>query len=85
MLRTITTVTPIQQEFRKMDHHRERRVAAPELVAVVRRALSRSPVDRYSSAAAFLRDLIAIGEGEWVPDLLDSLAEDRAGQFGARP
>jgi serine/threonine-protein kinase len=45
-----------------------------ELAAVVRRALSRSPVDRYSSASAFLRDLIAIGEGEWVPDLPDSLA-----------
>ena len=46
----------------------------PSLNAAVMRALARDPERRYPSAAAFLSDLQAVSEGEWIGQLPDAIA-----------
>ena len=46
----------------------------PGLAAMVERAMSRTPDDRYPDAASMLRELIAVSSGDWTPALPDTLA-----------
>jgi TolB-like protein len=59
----------------------------PELAALVGRALARRPEARYPTAAAMLRDLIAIGSEDWQPNLPGTLAildfDDHSDQGGS--
>lgn len=58
----------------------------PGVAALVARALSRRPEDRYPTVAAMLRDLIAASRNEWLPALPETLAildfENRSDEAG---